>query len=266
MSEPGIPNAEEFFLNAPLYQVFKFEEDQHEESLREIKYFQKTMDSYCPWCSKDSVFERVTKNISYEPYASTRNQVYSVSLKCSRIKEHELFYIVKVHDNTIQKIGQFPSLADLQLQDLKKYSKVLGNERYKEFTKAVGLSAHGIGVGSFVYLRRIFESLVEEAHTKANVTDEFDENSYQQGRVAERIAMLRGYVPDFLADHPKLYSILSKGIHELFENECLKHFPVVKVGIELILDDKLEVLRRERKLKEASRAINEAGVEIERIN
>lgn len=266
MSNNGIPKARDFFLNVPLYQAFKFDEKKDGEAARDIKYFQNTLDSYCPWCGRDSVFERAVNKIEYDTWESTRNQVYSVSLKCSRVKEHELFYIVKVYDNTLQKIGQFPSIADLQLQDLKKYSKVLGNERYKEFTKAVGLSAHGIGVGSFVYLRRIFESLIEEAHVDASKSTVFDEESFQKGRMAERIALLIGYVPDFLSKNPKLYSILSKGIHELSEDECLKHFPVVKVGIELILDDKLEVLRRELKLREASKAINNAGIEIENLN
>tara|TARA_R110001592_G_scaffold336636_1_gene622276 strand:- start:229 stop:1023 length:795 start_codon:yes stop_codon:yes gene_type:complete len=262
MASHGIPSTKEFFLNVPLYQVFAFDEDEHGEAARDIKYFQGTMDSFCPWCGRDSVFENNSKNIEYDKWESTRSQVYGVILKCSRNKDHELFYIVKVHDNTIQKIGQFPSIADLQLQDLKKYSKVLGSERYREFTKAVGLSAHGVGVGSFVYLRRIFESLVEEAHIKAVEVEGFDEDAYQKGRFADRIAILRGHIPDFLADHPKLYSILSKGIHELSEDECLKHFPVVKVGIELILDDKLEMLRRRQKLEEASKAIHQAGVEI----
>jgi len=262
MESHAIPSAEDFFLNVPLYQEFSFDEEEHGDAARAIKYFQGTLDSFCPWCGKDSVFENIQKRIEYDKWESTKNQVYAVTLKCSRNKEHELFYVVKVHDNAIQKIGQFPSIADLQLQNLKKYSKVLGNDRYKEFTKAVGLSAHGIGVGSFVYLRRIFESLVEEAHVSAVGSGDIDEELYQRGRVADRIEMLRGFVPDFLADHPKLYSILSKGIHELSEDECLKHFPVVKVGIELILDDKLEVLRRQQKLKEASKAINDAGVEI----
>ena len=262
MSNHGIPEAEDFFLDVPLYQVFDFDEDEHGGAAIDIKYFQKTLDSYCPWCGKESVFENVKKNIEYDKWESTHNQVYAVTLKCSRNKEHELFYVIKVHENSIQKVGQFPSIADLQLQNLKKYSKVLGNERYKEFTKAVGLSAHGVGVGSFVYLRRIFESLVNEAYEKASQSDDFDNDLYQKGRVSDRIAMLRGYVPDFLSDHPKLYSILSKGIHELSENECLKHFPVVKVGIELILDDKLEKLHRELKLKQASKAIADAGVEI----
>lgn len=263
MTTLGIPNAKDFFLDVPLYQSFEFDEEKHANSARNIKYFQGTLDSYCPWCGKESVFENVSKNIKYDDWESTKNQIFAITLKCSRNKDHELFYVVKVHSSTIQKIGQFPSIADLQLQNLKKYSKVLGGDRYKEFTKAVGLSAHGVGVGSFVYLRRIFESLVEEAHVSATQAGTLVEETYQKGRVAERIAMLRGYVPDFLADHPKLYAILSKGIHELSENECLKYFPVVKVGIELILDDKLEALRRAAKLKEASKAIHDAGAEID---
>ncbi|MBC3806012.1 hypothetical protein H8K52_01475 [Undibacterium seohonense] len=53
-----------------------------------------------------------------------------------------------------------------------------------------------------------------------------------------------------------MYSILSKGIHELSENECLTAFPIVKIGIEIILDGKLEAIERERKLTEARKAIS----------
>jgi len=31
--------------------------------------------------------------------------------------------------------------------------------------------------------------------------------------------------------------VVSKGIHELTEDECLKYFPVLKDGIVMILDD-----------------------------
>lgn len=261
-SKHGIPKASEFFLEVPPYQVFSFDPEKHYGQARDIKYFQGTLDSYCPWCQKESVFENQNKKIEYSESNSTHNQVYTVTLLCSRNKDHELFYVVKVHNRGIQKIGQHPSLADLQLQDLKKYAKILGGERHREFTRAVGLSAHGVGVGSFVYLRRIFESLIEEAHGAARSQDRWDEDAFQRSRMSEKISMLRGFLPEFLVEHPKLYSILSKGIHELLENECLKHFPVIKVGIELILDEKLEVLRKKEKLAAASKAIQEAGLEL----
>ena len=37
----------------------------------------------------------------------------------------------------------------------------------REFTKAIGLAANGVGIGSFVYLRRIFENLVFQAFDEA---------------------------------------------------------------------------------------------------
>jgi hypothetical protein len=57
-----------------------------------------------------------------------------------------------------------------------------------------------------------------------------------------------------------VYSLLSRGIHELSEKECLDHFETLRLGIELILDQKMERDAREKKLKEAkgelSRAVN----------
>jgi hypothetical protein len=121
--------------------------------------------------------------------------------------------------------------------------------------RAVGLCAHGIGVGSFVYLRRVFESLLEEAHRAAQQDAGWDEGGYQRQRVEERILSLQRHLPEFLVANRSLYGILSKGIHELDEDECLAHFPVVRSGIELILDDALARQEREEKVKGAREAI-----------
>lgn len=45
------------------------------------------------------------------------------------------------------------------------------------------------------------------------------------------------------------------GIHQLTEDKCLDAFPLIKLGIELILDEKLEQLERDRKVKEATSEI-----------
>lgn len=41
---------------------------------------------------------------------------------------------------------------------------VLDKKSLFEFKRAIGLAAHGTGVGSFVYLRRIFEGLITETY------------------------------------------------------------------------------------------------------
>ena len=185
----------------------------------------------------------------------THDHVFSIGLHCTRNSEHKLFFLFKVMNMKVQKIGQYPSIADLNLQDVKKYESVLGVERLREFKRATGLAAHGIGVGSFVYLRRIFESLIEEAHQAAGNEQSWDETEYQKSRMSERIELLKKYLPDFLVNNRSVYGILSKGIHELTENECLRIFPVVKAGIEIILDAKLEEKRKAQQLKTAEQAI-----------
>jgi len=54
-----------------------------------------------------------------------------------------------------------------------------------------------------------------------------------------------------------LYSILSLGIHELEEDDCLSYFDTVRMGIEIILDELLEYLKRKEKMKMAQQKITD---------
>ena len=45
----------------------------------------------------------------------------------------------------LTKIGQYPSIADLSVAELKKYQKVLQADDYRELSRAIGLASHGIG-------------------------------------------------------------------------------------------------------------------------
>jgi hypothetical protein len=67
-----------------------------------------------------------------------------------------------VQDRKLMKIGQYPSLADMALPKFQAYRKILGTNRAKELRLAIGLGAHGVGIGAFVYLRRIFEAVLEK--------------------------------------------------------------------------------------------------------
>ena len=118
------------------------------------------------------------------------------------------------------------------------------------------VASHDVGIGAFIYLRRIFENLIEAAHLKAKAEASWDEIAYEKARMDEKIQFLKHLLPPFLVENRVLYKILSSGVHELSEQECLKAFPVVKLGIELILDDELERHKRERKIEEAKKALN----------
>ena len=61
----------------------------------------------------------------------------------------------------LEKVGQEPSMADLQMFDIEKYKKVLSSDSFRDFSMALGLHASGVGCGSLLYLRRIYETLIK---------------------------------------------------------------------------------------------------------
>ncbi|MFA5938875.1 MAG: hypothetical protein WC809_05930 [Sinimarinibacterium sp.] len=249
---PELPSAKEFCLSVPLYERFQYD-DEKQNGFFSLEQFDGTLDFYCPDCTQHSVFS-VQKN-NFHQQSHYRNYVFSLLFQCSRNKTHRALFVFRAHEGTLQKIGQIPSLADLALPDLRRYRKALGDERFKELTRAIGLTTHGVGVGAFVYLRRIFESLIEEAHADAAKDSGWVEETYLRSRMDERIGLLKDHLPDFLVQNRSLYSILSVGVHTLSEAECLAAFPAVRLAIELILDGVLEKLERQAKLRSAAQSL-----------
>ena len=150
----------------------------------------------------------------------------------------------------------------MQFFDLAKYQKIL-KDSYKELTRAIGLFSSGVGIGSFVYLRRILEKLCEGSHQQCAKLPNWDEEKYKSSHFNERVEFLEQYgvhlLPSELAPvKSKLYSVMSKGIHEYSEKECLELFPCVKMAIELILDKRLEEIDHATKIKEMVKQINNA--------
>lgn len=210
--------------------------------------------------------------VSYVSGKSEEFDTFEVILKCKRYGTFLHYLVHAEYDKedyehsyimSISKVGQYPSVADFHIGQVHKYDKVLPKDKMREFTKAIGLAANGVGIGSFVYLRRIFEYLVFEAHEVAKSKNpSFDKTAFTSGRMNEKIQMLSGYLPDYLVEHHAIYGILSKGIHELGEEECKKYFPILKASIELILDEKLEAYQKEMRKKEIGNALSQIAGEI----
>ncbi|MFC1595553.1 short-chain dehydrogenase [Gemmatimonadota bacterium] len=244
------PAMETLCLEIPLYQLYKATDPGDILRWRGLELYENTLDAYCLECEKESIFDLVSRKNLREISIEKKGACTAVKYKCQRTDCVQVLWFI-FHNpkggKEIQKIGQYPSLADLASADLQKYRKILGN-LYAEFNRAIGLFTHGIGIGSFVYLRRIFESLIDEAHNQAKSTPGWDEDKYQKERMAEKVKRLKDYVPSTLVEYKPLYPILSRGIHDLSEEECYRFFPAVRAGIELILDQKIE--QKEKALKE----------------
>lgn len=249
-----------FHLEMPLYRSFDLLIGSVKEKIYELITFSGTIDAYCIWCKKESVFESSPSSrwVFKQWLSHIEDDLQEFSWSCAHNSNHRYrsYYFTAKGSNNFQKIGQFPSVADFQIPQAGKYRKILGEDQYKEFTRGIGVAAHGVGIGSFVYLRRVFENLIEEAHAKAQAENgEFPNEEYQRVKMDEKIKMVRDYLPEFLVENRSLYAILSKGIHDLSEDECLKYFETVKIGIEQILDEKVIQKEKAEKAQKAREAI-----------
>jgi len=249
-----LPTVSDFLLNVPLYKVYAFNKEDYRE-LSELRNYEGPLDCQCLGCSSKSVFKERKGYKSYEEHYALQSGVFKVNLTCSRDSTHYLDFYFLVNGLSIQKIGQYPSLADLEQVEIEKYRGILDKHLYTEFSKAIGLSSHGIGIGSFVYLRRIFENLVYSAFNSLEA-ESVTREDFERMRMDEKIKLLKDHLPSFLVQNRSIYSILSKGIHSLTEQETLEVFPAIKLGIELILDEKLEQDEKQKKIEEAEHQIS----------
>jgi hypothetical protein len=187
---------------------------------------------------------------------------FEIALDCTRGPHGIRFYFAWQRGTegrlgVLQKVGQFPSLADISFPETRRFGKTLGESGYAEYRRGLGLFAHGANIGAFVYLRRIFEGLVENAHKLERSSQGWDEDAYQRAHADEQIAMLAHALPKLLVDNANMYGILSKGIHELSEDECGKYFGLVRSGIELILEDVLAAEERAQSATRLTKAVAE---------
>ena len=65
-----------------------------------------------------------------------------------------------------------------------------------------------------------------------------------KSRIVEKIVLLKNHLPNILVENKEAYSILSKGVHELEESECIDNFDLLSTTIELILDELLNEKQR----------------------
>lgn len=245
-----------FICDSPLYAVLEISEDLDVKA-EEIAYVESEpfkIDMYCAHCEKEATFIRaVTTNRGYNLSQSRQSLIllkdeFSLILRCLRDTNHLYRFSILEVANSIIKIGQYPSMETISNGDIAKYRTILNKQDYTELHRAGGLASHGIGIASYVYLRRIFERLIFK-HYEDHKQNKGEIENFTNLRIDEKISALSDELPASLVQHKAVYKILSKGIHELDEVSCKKYYPVVRAVIIAILE---EDLQRKEKRKAAS--------------
>jgi hypothetical protein len=251
---------ENFFFETPLYETLEFNEESWKQAsgIWERDF---VIDGYCTWCQKDATFTRQHRPALPHPsnYKTSYSGAHEVVIECARTEFHAYTFHLRKYTDKIFKTGQWPSLADIQFAALKDYRKILSKEDNSELHRAIGLAAHGVGVGAFVYLRRVLERLLERTFEAGEKAHNWRREEYQRLRTTERISMMKEVLPDFLVENARIYGILSKGIHELSEDECRGVFTVLKAAIVEILEDERQAAEKLARRKAITQVLSDFG-------
>lgn len=179
-------------------------------------------------------------------------------LTCTNNPDHKYIFIISIEQCknvfTIRKIGQDPSMLDVHGYDFDKYKKQLEKiNAYEDYKKAdLSFSAH-FYAGAYVYIRRIFEKMINKYIKDNNV--ELENNS-----IDSKIKSVKDcFDPRIRGLLKNLYNILSKGIHEFDDEQCKNYFESLKA----IIDIQLEYIYTE---DEKNKQSKELKTELDRIS
>lgn len=241
-------SASEVLLSAPLYLDLELTLP----VMKQLFYVGFKFDAHCTGCKRPAPFV-VRKSTTHFNDVEKLNAwvmadgISRVQAHCQR-HDHTYEYWLLTTDGMVRKIGQHPSLEDIAGADIEKYRGQLRDGAFAELRRATGLASHGIGIGAFVYLRRIFERLIEEHRVQVEAANG-PIADWVRLRMTEKIEALSSVLPSALVKHKAAYGILSKGLHELSEDECKLYFPAVRAAIIQMLEE--DWIQRERRAKEA---------------
>ena len=263
--------AQDFIFNSAPYK--KVTGEDFTELYKELACGYLSVDGYNPLYCIDTTYHLVSNaiNIRSESFSKSRfepcdHNIRVMSFRCGRTSSIlTLVLYCNEDEQCIMKIGTYPSLRDFHKDDIKKFDKVLSEKQKMELITAIMISSNGVGIGSYVYLRRIFEGIVFEEAERAINDNSVNREEFENMRMDEKIVAIKDYLPAFLYDHHKeLYGILSLGVHQLAEEDCLHFYPVLYDCIILILDDRLAQKEKDMMTRKASSSLSKIAAAIKK--
>lgn len=263
---------EELFL-IPLYKKISIADI----TLSELLPIQPTkVELYCNKCKNKRIFKFAV--IGYDYYmrqgmpGALKSPPKDLKKFGGMFEENQYFYIVAksdcghnviiifeiINENTIMKIGQSPSIYEMnkEIND-KAFLKELDDEYSDYYRKACSLNSFDSNIGAMIYLRRIFEKLLLECFNENNNDLNISFEDFKKLRMDEKIVKLKSFLPElmFEAGYNAIYTKISDGIHNLLEDECQIMFIPLRMSIEEILIEKIELKNKRKRQVELSKKL-----------
>ena len=223
----------EFLENIPLYVWREFEKPANliDLQIREIDAFCEKCEQSRPFQSFRSTGGGPSAKIQYLKTGTSHLEFTCVSCKKS-MREYHVERIVDGATIRLQKYGELPKK---QLERNPVLQRFLEDD-LENYEKAVVCLSHEYGVAAFAYFRRIVENnidklldLVQEdaqsSSTNTEITSALEELR-KESPMSNKIKVANHALPEYLnpsGQNPlgRLYKVLSEGVHEFSEEECL---------------------------------------------
>lgn len=228
---------EQFITDWPLYTPFDFVEYQPPNKISH----------HCtgPKCSKETTWEldhrRDERNFTFLEYQCTLCGLKYLSIWYRPTKRLPRKVVTHAGEEThyysaqIQKVGQFPPLS---IDVPRALEKNLGGTHAALYRKALVSRNEGFGLGAVSYIRRVVEDKTEELiEVVAQLAEahQIDAETVKQVRAAKteratydqklKIAatvLPKSLVIDGVNPLDVLYSLVSAGLHDLTEEQCIE--------------------------------------------
>lgn len=213
--------------------------------------------------SEYSAFSNNSSSITI--YESNSRFFILKKLQCPTCDE-KLIMIFLYEKNSITKIYQsFISdiIKDEDIQQFKKM-KLLNEKDLNELNNANKCKKMGMNIASFVYMRRIFENILQRIYEEhqSEITIKDSSKKFTDLFVKDKVKLLKPYLPILMNEevssskYIKLYKLLSEGIHKLNEDICESLYTIIKELLLMILEKEVQEKKNKENLAELETSFN----------
>ena len=227
-------------------------------------------------CELDGGLRRFTSSTSVPVAEGQSYKFLTYTCRDCRITERTFALAIKWptpevnRPNTVEvmKMGEYPPFSSPVSRQIKKLLTKSDLELYRKGNRAID---QGLGIGAASYFRRIVESqwklLVTELRRAAERIGTNDLGPYDKAlnsnQFASAVDSLKDVIPAKLLlpgnRNPLtlLHRPLSKQLHELTEEECLKQAKAIRLVLTALLENVATVLREQHQLTAAANTLDE---------
>jgi hypothetical protein len=225
------------------------------------------LDLHCENCGGTRAFKFTEE---YAPVLSKGLKFEELDYECKNCKEDNKFrkrfclaVLGEAQTGAVQKIGEYPAYSPVTSR---KVYDLIGENHREMFLKGRRAELRGLGIGAFAYYRRIvddqkeliidqLENVAKRLGATPDVLEVFA-SAKNEDQFSNALKQIKDALPPalFVSGHNPLtilYDVLSDGIHDLSDEECLTHARTVRTLLIALADRMSEISKDEAKVKEA---------------